>query len=305
MNNILKIRERSLDLIRNILLERSFNNSQIEKVLPTLDPRYAREPNLLADTIDCWNQIMSTAKLAPNEDSEKPLNCIPNVAAPPGNCPISRFGTNMTNILADVEPALLRMTPKTLVQRNEQIKGLGIIKNTSEHWLVLYNAPRGFYLQGWADLAKKIMYVDHNLTDLLYTRKDLKEMSVHPLVRSAKIVEQDFDFIRTRYLFASRVGFKELTQFYEIGNANTRINIGDIVLSDDERYLKLFAPHCSMEEYKSFAKLIATQDVDQDDAEIYEQMAELEALRYNAWPKKLRKSQLKEARNQQLNSVID
>lgn len=291
----MSIRGKTLDTIRTILIDRSFNEAQIKKIIPSLGPGYAKEPHLLSDVIDCWNIIMRTAKRRTDSDNMQDHRLIPAVAAPSSASLTAKYKVNMNTILADVEPKLLQFKPDNLIRRHEQVQGLGVIKNMNEQWIALYNAPRGFYLQEWSDLTKKVMYVTNNLLDLLYEKKEMKEMQTHPLVKSAAIVEKDFDHIRTRYLFASRVGFKELSQMYKVSTAKSKLTLSDLVLANNNTFLRNFAPHCTTEEYNCFAMLINQHDIDEDDADIYEDLAELESLKYEAWPHKLRKKDLREA----------
>ena len=124
------LRLKAIDTVRNILMERAFTPAQIDKVIPRLDPEHAKEPNLLADTIDCWNQMMTSAKLEVLNHDSISIKMIPKVAAQPKSSPLGGK-VNMNTILADVEPGLLGLGPKKLIQRHENIKGLGIANSVS------------------------------------------------------------------------------------------------------------------------------------------------------------------------------
>ena len=287
-----------LETVRNVLLDRSFTPKQIENIIPTLDPGYLKEPSCLAEIIDCWNTIMSQSLTKPGGQASFVAGNkrIPTVAAPPEKSHSDRTVTlDMNSILADIEPRLLRFDPEKLIRRHENIKGLGVIQNMSEHWLILSRSPLGFYLQEWTELTRKLMYIDHKILDLLNTKKELKEMQSHPIIRQCRVLEADYDLIRTRYLFASRVGYLELPHMYKIEISAVRPNMMDLVLSDDRTFMNKFAPHCSLEEYRSFAKLIKLREVDSDDSDIFNEMAELETIKYEAWPEKMGKGAIRDA----------
>jgi len=281
--------------LREILLSRAFTSAQVNKILPTLGRGYAGQPDLLAETIDCWNTLMASGH-SPRQHNLYVTSSVPKVASPPSDSLLKKlYNADMNSILADVEPQLLQFEPKKLLQRHQQIAGLGLVKNMNEHWLLLFNSPRGFYLQDWEDLSKKVMYITNEILDLLYEKKEMKEMQVHPLVKSAACVELEYDHIRTRYLFAERVGFKDLAQLYDVTDSKSRLDLSSLLLSDDVTFMKKFAPYCKMEEYICFKKLVKQVGVRDDDSDLYEEMAELQSIKYNAWPKRLSNKMVREA----------
>lgn len=269
----MSVRTKLFEPIRQVLLDRSFTEAQIERVIPRLTSDYKREPMLLAQIIDRWNLLMNLSSV-PQDDLEVSKS-IPALAMPPKSSLMAKYDISMNTILADVEPDLLMFDPDKLLKRHTRIKNLGIIKNLGEHWTVLFNAPRGFYLQDWTELLKKIYYLEHNVIDLLYDKKEQKEMYVHPLIKSAAATESDFDHIRTRYLFAFRSGYGSLIHMYGIQSALNRPTLKDIILSDNDTFLSKFAPFCSPEEYNCFANLLKAHEIDDDDADIYEKLSEL------------------------------
>lgn len=262
---------------REILAERLFSEQQIKKLLPKLHANMVEEPKYLAEIIDKWNILMSSVASSDPNLGQKPRDSLPPTAKPPKSCPLADK-VDMTKILADVEPDLLLLDPEKLVARQERIRKLGISNNLSEEWILLFNAPRGVYLQDWVDLTKKIYYVEEKIIDFLYDKRERKAMTVHPLVRSAAVTEQDFDHIRTRYLFALRSGYKTLSNLYGVQAAHNKPSLSDLILVDNELYLKKFASYCSIEEYNAFADLMKNHDLDEDDAEIFEKLAELNNL---------------------------
>lgn len=261
--------------VRELLAQKLFTDTQIEKVIPRLSDDYIKEPTHLAEIIDTWNNLMSSSgpKL-----SHYSLNHSPPLAVPPPSALLGQLKVNMNTILGDIEPDLLLLHPEKLVSRHNKIKGLGLTKNLGEEWLLLFNAPRGFYLQDWTDLSKKIYYTEHKLIDFLFDKKEQKGMDVHPIVKSAAISETDFDQIRTRYLFALRSGYNALSHMYSVQMALNRPTLSDLVLTDNRSYLQKFAPFCSEEEYNSFSNLMKNTKIDEDDAEIFERLADLDAL---------------------------
>lgn len=268
-----------LNSIRRILADRSFTEYQIEKVLPRLHPGHFEEPKLLAETIDAWNLSMRSGPI--REEFDLDTETIPVTACPPRDALTTKRNVNMNTILAEVEPDLLMFRPDKLIQRHNNIMGLGVINSLNEHWTLLFNAPRGFYLQDWFELTRKIYYIDSKVIDLLYDKKEQKEMQRHPLVKSAACVEADFDHIRTRYLFAKRSGYRELGYMYKVQSAASRPTLKDLILVDDAVFLQRFAPFCSDEDYICFANLIKNHELDEDDADICNQLAELDSLRYS------------------------
>lgn len=265
-----------LGKVREVLNQKLFTELQIEKVIPHLNDELLKEPSYLAEIIDTWNILMGATRpsFADYDDDRRH----PPMASPPKGSLAGLQNININNILADVEPDLLLFDPDKLKRRHSRIQGLGLAKNLGEEWLLLLNAPRGFYLQDWTDLSKKIYYIEHKLIDLVFDKKEQKDMEVHPIVKCAAITESDFDHIRTRYLFALRSGYTALSHMYSVQMALDRPSLKDIVLVDNESFLAKFAPFCSIEEYKAFSKLIKSTTVDQDDAEIIEKLAELDSL---------------------------
>lgn len=271
-----------LNNVRRALSQRWFTDAQIEKIIPRLDHQYLKEPEALHEIIDTWNTIMRTFSESPipSEESEKDLFTIPPIARPPQKSKLYSAKVDMNTILSDVEPDLLLLSPNKLKARHIKIQGLGIAQNLAESWLLLFNAPRGFYMQDWTELTKKVLYIEHHLIPFLTDKRERQNMTLHPIVKYAATVETDFDHMRARYLFASRCGFKALPHMYSIQNALNRPTLRDLVLASNDIYLLKFAPFCSDSEYHAFVNLIKNHDQDEDDAEIFEKLAELSSLRH-------------------------
>lgn len=266
-----------LSKIREVLSQKFFNEHQIEKIIPRLQGEILENPEHLTEIVNTWNILMGTSGMRlENEDPRR----TPAMSAPPSKMSVGATKINMNTILADVEPDLLLLDPKKLIARHNRIKGLGIAKNLNEEWLLLFNAPRGFYLQDWVELSKKIYYVEHKLIDFLFDKKEQKSMLVHPIVRCAAISEIEFDHIRTRYLFALRSGYAALSHMYSVQMALDRPGLRELVLTDNQAFLEKFAPFCSEDEYSAFSNLIKSTSIDEDDAEVFEKLADLNALRY-------------------------
>lgn len=264
-----------LNTARNALASRYFNSDQIDKILPNLDEELLRRPECLSEIVDTWNTIMSASG---NPYMPRDKDMTPALAKPPANSIMRHMDMDMTYILADVEPNLLRLDPDKLLKRHMRVMGLGIARNSGENWALLLNAPRGFYLQDWVQLSKKIYYIEENVLNFLYDKKQLKEMTVHPLLKAAKCVECEFDIIRLRYLFALRTGYKSLGHMFKVQTALTAPGLRELLLSDTKSYLRKFAPFCSYDEYNSFSDLIKNYELDEDDADVLSDLAELNAL---------------------------
>ncbi|CAA3006400.1 Hypothetical predicted protein [Olea europaea subsp. europaea] len=282
--------------IRRVLSERAFTDFQIERVLPKLHEEYRRRPEMLGEIVDTWNRIMGQS-LPPSGEYLEVLETIPATASAPKNSPLSRQAIDMCTMLSEVEPTLLMLDPKKLERRHNNIQGLGLTRNSAERWAILFNAPRGFYLQDWKELTRKVYYIEHKVLDLLYDKKEQREMETHPLVRSAASVEADFDHIRTRYLFASRAGFRELSHMYNVQTVTTRLSLKDLILSDDANFLEKFSPYCSDEEYSSFANLIKNHELDEEDCDVCNLLADLDSIRHPETVNARLKEQLRGARD--------
>lgn len=274
----------ALDGVRRVLAERSFSDIQVNRLIPKLHEEHKRKPKLLAEIIDCWNETMGQAVVPLDMEhlvsERRRTDCIPAIASPPSDSPVARKKVNMASILAEVEPDLLKLCPESLRQRHRHLDGLGIFNNTSDYWLGLLNAPRGLYLQDWLDLTKKILYIEQKVVDLLYDKREQRGIKTHPIVSHISVIERDFDHIRTRFLFAERTGFSALSHMRKIQTALDRPTLGDLLLADDGSYLAAFAPFCSAEELRCFSNLIKNHEIDEDDAELYSSMAELDSLRH-------------------------
>lgn len=258
-----------------------FTEQQIEKILSRLPSRTLEDYRSIAETIDTWNKITARA-LAPEplRNEERDLSTTPGVSGPPKNSYLAGRGFNLNTILADIEPDLLLFHPKKLINRHASIMDLGVVFKQSDLWTILFNAPRGFFLQDWSDLIKKLQYIEQNVLDLLYDKRELKSMEVHPIIKNAAVSEVDFDHIRTRYLFASRSGYLALAHMYKVQCAADRPTLHHLILQDNQSFLEKFSPYCSDEEYSAFANLIKNSYMDEDDARVFEQLADLEATTY-------------------------
>lgn len=260
--------------IRELLTERCFTPTQIETLLPKLDENFVREPAYLAEIIDTWNNVMANI-FAPALPAK---GMIPSNAAPPAGSFLQRLDINMQRILTEVEPDLLLMHPEKLVERHTRLLDLGLCKTGHDFWTVLFNAPRGFYMQDWNDLLKKVYYIDNQIVDFLFDKKDLQDEDIHPIVRASTCIEANIDHIRARYLFASKSGYKALAHMYPIQTGLEKPRLKDLLLIDNQAYLKIFAPFCTIEEYKTFAALIKNYDYLTDDIDVYEKLSELNSL---------------------------
>lgn len=273
------IKTNLLDNVRRVLSQRWFTDAQIEKIIPRLDDQYLKEPEVLHEIIDTWNTIMRSFSDPPFQSGEESPS-IPPIAKPPQKSNLHSAHVDMNTILSDVEPDLLLLSPDKLKARHNKIQGLGLANNLSESWILLFNAPRGFYMQDWTELTKKVLYIEHQLIPFLIDKREQQNITLHPIIRHATTVENDFDHIRARYLFALRCGYKSLSHMYSIQNALNRPTLGDLVLASNDIYLGKFAPFCSGSEYSAFVNLIKNHDQDEDDAEIFEKLAELGSLRH-------------------------
>lgn len=262
--------------IIDLLRERLFNDKQIQKIIPILHDEYFKEPRYLSEIIDTWNNVMSRAPCVTATYSYE--HC-PAVAKPSSTFPVDEIKIDMNYVLGDIEPRLLLLAPKKVSERFKKIQKLGIAQNMNDHWLLLMHAPRGFYLQSWTDILQKFYYIQDNILDFLIDNKRQKEMIQHPLLKSAAVIEVDLNYIRSRFLFAQRTGYASLAHMYEIQRALDAPNLKDLILSDELRYLRKFAPYCSLEDYKAFSDLIQNHDLDEDDLEVVKKMSELDTLR--------------------------
>lgn len=265
-----------LGKVRDFLAEKLFNERQIENIIPRLSEQYIEEPKYLEEILNEWNRLLGQSSI--HKESHDILGVMPPIASAPRGSLMGYMEVNMNTILGDIEPDLFLLDPGKLRTRHIKLQGLNIAQNLGEMWILLYNAPRGFYLQDWVELIKKIYYIEHNIINFLYDKKERKEMKIHPLLKSAAVVESDIDHMRTRYLFALRSGFKPLAHLYGVQTALDRISMRDLILADTGEFLKKFSPFCSPEEYSVFSNLIKNHEIDEDDAEILKKLAELNSL---------------------------
>lgn len=262
--------------VKDVLLERHFTEQQVEKILPTLHEKMIERPEHLVEIIDTWNSVMTRH---PSPIEFKPTDgMIAGVGKPPRKSFLAKIDVDMTNILADIEPKLLLLHPDKVVERYNKIESLGIARTNGEHWNILFNAPRGFYLQDWKEILKKVYYIQNNVIDFLHDKKEQKDIITHPIARNAAVIEAEFDHIRTRYLFAHRSGYNALSYMFPVQTALDKPSLNELILSKDKTYLSKFAPFCSIEEYSAFSDLIKNQNIDEDDADIVERLAELNTI---------------------------
>lgn len=263
----------------NVLKERFFTEPQINKILHSLKGKI-EDPRHVAETIDTWNRVMGSQSYSfySNHNNNANVESIPPTAAPPRNSPLNHKNININTILADIEPRLIQMHPDMVWNRKTRIDKLAFANNSNDFWQILFNAPTGFFLQEWQELAKKVFYVDRKVIPYLFDKKQRKEMITHPIVKAAAISETNFDHIRTRYLFAQRSGYKTISGLIKVKSHEEMPSIKDMILSDNMTYLRIFAPYCSFEEYSAFSNLMKNHDLDEDDAEIFEELAKVSDL---------------------------
>lgn len=268
-----------LDGVKRLLSERSFNEKQIQNIIPHLHEEIIKKPQYLNEILDTWNIVMSKAS-GPTSLNSGPnvRGFVPAIAKPSANFILDDANIDLNYILGDIEPRLLLLDPIKLVERQAKINGLGLTHSINDHWLLLVHAPRGFYLQKWSELMKKFLYIQNNILDFLFDKKKQKEMEYHPLIRNAAVTEVDLDHIRTRYLFAQRCGYVELANMYPVRIATNEPTLKELILSDDRAYLRMFAPYCSFEEYSSFADLIKNHELEEDDVEVVNKLTDLNCI---------------------------
>lgn len=261
-----------LDKVRHVLSSRQFSEQQIEKVIPRLHENLVAQPKYLTDILDCWYTLMTHH---PDFTGQTGIEMIPVVAKPPKSSPLHDSGLDINKILADIEPDLLNLCPKKVFERFAKLEDIRLIRNSSEHWAALFNAPRGTYMQEWKEILKKIYYIENNIVDMLFDKREQKEMIIHPIMRNCAVLETDFNKIRVRYLFAERSGYKSLSHMFNVQTALNKPTIGDLLLSNTDNYLRKFSPFCSREEYEVFSDMIQHKKIDDDDADLVAQLADL------------------------------
>lgn len=264
--------------VTKVLVSRGFLANQIDILLPRLHPSLTTQPKLLGQVIDAWNNEM-TSLTVKGETFDKPF--ITATASAPNSLDLG-FKIDMNMILAEREPNLLNIRPDMIGVRKEKILNLGLVYNVGELWKLLYFAPAGFFLQDWTELTKKFFYVEHNILTWLYDKHERKALSCHPMVSNALVSEKSFDHIRARFLFAQRTGYKALVNNLKVELSGDLIGLRELILEDNESFIRKIAPNVTLEEYNCLVDLIknSPERESDDDAKIYEQLAELENIRY-------------------------
>lgn len=158
------------------------------------------------------------------------------------------------------------MEPDAIVERNEQLKSINLIRGQKDLWILVTTSPAGYYLQDWAEILRKHYYINFKILPWLELTDD---SGLHPLVRSPRVIELPFNEIKTRFLFTQRAGFKELYSQYF-----SKVNLTTLLYIPVDEFLRLHAPHCTYEEYKALEKLNTTELGEEDD-QIFEQLIQL------------------------------
>lgn len=236
--------------VAGLLREYEFTDSQIQSVLKSIGRYIAEENGLnkstIRATIDSWNRCLKPPKLKAKQwDKISPEDIDYDLSV------------DLNQVLSKIEPKLLLINANAVEHRIESIKQLAVFGGARDLWRVLVYAPNGYYLQSWSDFLKKYHYLNFRVLEWLLDKKDKDNLHPHPLIRNARVMELPFETIRCRYLFAKRTGLKTNCINNKLSNEDkTKIDLRALMLLPIDKYLKLVAQNCSIEEYSALEALL-------------------------------------------------
>jgi hypothetical protein len=258
-----------IEKIVSMLSEYDLSEKQINSIIKRIGNYLVNEnqlnANVIRETIDCWKTSVKPPKLRANQ--------LDKIMAEDIDYDMT---VDFNTVVSKIEPQLLLMNSNAITQRINYIKDLGITGGSRDLWRVFVYAPKAYYMQSWTDFLKKYHYLNYRVLEWLLDKKDKNNLHPHPLIRNAKVMELPFDTIRCRYLFAQRTGLKTVSVVNKLSNIENikKIDLRALMLTPIDKYLKLIAPNCTIEEYNAFETLLNEREPEEDE-QIIEDIVEL------------------------------
>ncbi|KAI2811246.1 ATP-dependent RNA helicase ddx51 [Blomia tropicalis] len=175
-----------------------------------------------------------------------------------------QFQQKFVQTILEEEPRLLLLDGDSVQERIEQLKSLDLVRGSNDVWKLFLASPTGYFLQDWSELLKKYYYITFKV--LPWLEPEIKTTFVNPLVLNPKVIELEYNVIKTRFLFAQRTGFQLHKQ--EIPNLNT------LFLVPISEYIKIYAPYCTVEEFNALEK-VNVHSIGEEDDRLFEELVSL------------------------------
>lgn len=167
------------------------------------------------------------------------------------------------------EVRLLLVGENFIENRIYQLKNLDLVRGQNDLWQAFHLSPAGFFLQDWQEFLKKYYYITFKILPWLNSTND-KTDQIHPLIRHPQSIEQTYMQIKTRFIFAQRTGFKVAE--------SKNVNLKTLLLLTENDFLQIYAPNCTVEEFRALEKLNMTELGNEDD-ELFEDLVQLSPKR--------------------------
>lgn len=235
---------------RNSLLHCGFSQKQTAKILKSLESFLdENSPQLIRSSFDNFR-----------------------VSVRPKKAEFEKYDQDFKNVFVNQESKLLLLGDEYIAERIGNLKSLDCVVGSSHLWRLFLYAPFGFFMQEWTHLLKKYYYISLKILPQFETKdRNSKNDTLHPVLSYPEVIEQDYIAIKTRNIFMQRTGL-DLIQS-TVANT-TQFNLKTLILSDPEEYLKIYAPHCTVEELNALYYLNQTESGEEDDA-LFEELVEL------------------------------
>lgn len=230
-----------------IALEKcGFSSKQTDIIVGNLGPYLQyNSPEIIKSSFECWKKNLPTK----NDD-------------------LNKSDQRFRDVFLTKEPRLLLLNSDCILQRMESLKSLDIVRGSSDLWRLFLKAPTGCYLQNWNEFLKKYYYVTYKV--LPWIEPKIAHDSLNPILKCPGVFDLTFNVLKTRYLFAQRVGYREVNTTMK----NSQLNLHTLFLLPVDEFLKMLAPNCTIEEFHALEKLNSHSTGEEDD-KLFEDLVDL------------------------------
>lgn len=260
---LLKLNHRE-QRIANILQKCDFAEHQISLIIRDFrenDTIYDIDPKIITESIKFWWKTL----LKPKKSSVV------------GETAGEQY--DIQDVISYECPRLLLINPDRMEKRVKALKQIGFLEGRNNLWTVFVYAPKGFFLQDWADFCQKFFYIQYRVLEFLIDKHKNPFPTPHPLVKSAQIMELPYQSIKARFEFLIKTGMKTPAAMLKTTGKPLSLNLEPMFLTPTDKFLKKYAPRISEEEFNIFEKMINDRPDDED--KILEEICELNSIDFS------------------------
>ncbi|XP_027196163.2 uncharacterized protein LOC113790674 [Dermatophagoides pteronyssinus] len=207
--------------------------------------------------LQALNSIESLLRPDTYESIAKTLNSWKRNVYPRKSIDHIGMNENFKQVFYEKESRLLLVDENFIENRIYQLKNLDLIRGQNDLWQTFYQSPAGFFLQDWPEFLRKYYYITFKILPWLNPDNNIKTNQIHPLICYPQSIEQSYQQIKTRFIFAQRTGFR-ITE-------SKNINLKTLLLISEKDFLQIYSPNCTIEEFEALEKLNSTELGVEDD----------------------------------------